>query len=225
MSTQATVRNIAPVHNGIGVVPLPEACRVPENAKVVELKYCEICGRSFPRKFTPTEVFEIRKTRYWSCAGVSDERPAELRRDKGQRLCFTCARQPSLELNAEELLRNQEAYRQQMPGTEIQMRHALHLPKYSAPNLTHMNPPKGRRRNVAGNNTDTSQWEPLIYQAFAKTAELTVAQICDLLPGCLTPQQAYRFCRNRAIPIERVRRLNHGFRGGCGVFVLRNQVH
>jgi|HubBroStandDraft_4_1064222.scaffolds.fasta_scaffold00021_65 hypothetical protein len=214
MSTQATIRNIAPVHNGIGIVPLPEACRVPENAKVVELKYCELCGRSFPRKFAPTEVFEIRKTRYYSVAGYSDERPAELRRDKGQRLCSTCARQPSLELNAEELLREQEAYRQQMPGTEIQMRHALHLPKYRTQTSVQVIPRKKRKWR------DCSTWTQLIFEAFAKKPELTMVEICDALPGCLTPVEATHYCHRVHIPLKKVRRISTGFPGGCFVFAL-----
>jgi hypothetical protein len=49
MSTSATVRAIAPVHGLLGIHFREEDCRVPSGARLVEIKQCESCPKTFVR--------------------------------------------------------------------------------------------------------------------------------------------------------------------------------
>jgi len=99
---------------------------VPPGALVVERKYCEICGRSFSRRFAATEVYAEYIVEF---AVMLHKPPLEvrttLRKDHGERFCGSCkARQLMPDVEA------QLKYLIQLPGTPQQMRHAPHVPKY-----------------------------------------------------------------------------------------------
>jgi hypothetical protein len=87
----------------------------------LELKYCEACGSSFSREFSPTEV-RGHDTVY--VYGLGDKE-VELRKDRGDRFCGRCkSRQLLPDLRADEL------YRAQFPGSERQMKTRYQGPKY-----------------------------------------------------------------------------------------------
>lgn len=114
---------------------------VPPGAIVMELKYCEICGVQFVRPFAPTEVYETRHERYWSVAGYSDERPAELRKDHGRRFCDDCFAR-----GLEPDVKSQERYKTGLPNAREERRNRV----YSMPDYTKLNPDQhqGRRQQA-----------------------------------------------------------------------------
>ena len=226
MSSLATVRAIHAPHNGVGVFIPDEECRIPSGSRVVELKYCELCGRSFSRQASATVPREQKERdgnwgeRFFGAAVTRIRRY-----DSGQRICFSCARSPLPDLRAEELLEQQNEYQEQLPDLS-KLHLSSHPIKYDQSiagretNSHRVNEqPIVRRRKRA----NTSEWEQLIYDAFLVYGERTMEQLCDVLPGCYTPASVNQFCLYHRIPVKLVRYENpKNFRGrGHGVYALR----
>jgi hypothetical protein len=129
----------------IGIV-YPEFLLPPSMiAILVEMKYCEQCGRPFSRKFAPTEP-EVRKERLESQWGwtrnVSSGTITRIRRrDHGEHYCSTCRFLPVPDIAA------QEAYKAQLPGTPNQMKHSMRLPRYDQ-SLAVLNGRKAQRESA-----------------------------------------------------------------------------
>lgn len=164
---------------------------VPPGALVVEQKYCEVCGRPFVRRFAPTELVE-RKECYSLYDDVADY-VVYRRADHGQRYCGGC-RSRALEPDVEA----QDKYKAQMPGTENQMRHALHLPKYERPmgreTQAHANTQlvqRRVRRPRAEMMAEVAVWKARIIEAFTTKGQLTTEDMQALIPRCFTPVDAY----------------------------------
>lgn len=180
---------------------------LPPDCVVLEMKYCELCGCPFSRKFSPTKVVgeEIVHV-YANLFGGLDLR-VELRRSPGIRYCPHCIGRALLP-NIEE----QEAYKAQLPGTPNQMRHSTHLPKYDdsllpiarqtrSHSINKKPQPKSSRRRH-----DPEEWLPRVKQAFAEKGRLKAEDLVDLIPGCFTPMQAYQRCYFQDLPLKIVAR-------------------
>ena len=223
MSTQATIRSISPVHNGIGQVYGEE---LPPDVSRVELKYCEQCGKPFVRQFAPTQVKEERV--YYSEYFFKLAKPVMCVRrvESGERYCAKCKYTPAPELRAEELLKDQENYKAQLPGTPNQMRHSMHLVRHEAPvgRATSSHRVNNRaERKTTRTRTDVTGWAEIIATALEQRTEVTMEELCGLLPRCYTPTQVYVFCRLHFPALKVVRRMTkEGIRGSYGVYRLES---
>ena len=138
---------------------------VPPGAQVRELKTCEICGRSFARKFAATEIYAT----YMACFTVMLSKPplevtATLRKDRGERFCGACkSRQLMPDVEA------QIKYLIQLPGTTQQMKHAPREPKYDRSLL----PREGRHD---GPRPRRNYCPPLLSPAELRVAELVATR-------------------------------------------------
>jgi DNA-binding CsgD family transcriptional regulator len=98
----------------------------PPGALMMELRYCQTCGRPFFRQFAATEIYEEHVVSFTVLAGRAPlEFRATLRKDHGERFCRGCKGRRLLPDIAAQI-----AYLEQMPGTDRQMQHATRLPKY-----------------------------------------------------------------------------------------------
>ena len=145
-----------------------------------ELKYCELCGCPFMRKFAPTELEERQEASGdgdWKALRKSGLITVIRRRDHGEKVCRKCRYNPVPDIAA------QEEYKAQLPGTPNQMRHSAHLPKYD----TSLIPPESdwqKTRRLA------KEWRTAVLAAFQAKGELTAEQMQNCIPGCLTPRIA-----------------------------------
>lgn len=117
---------------------IPLECRVPAGAKVMELKYCEVCGKCFARPLSATEVYAVELRQVYSSVMGVGEKTAELRKDHGERFCSGCRGAALLPDIAA-----QEKYKALLPGTRRQLGRSTGLPKFDnsliAP-LAYLNP-------------------------------------------------------------------------------------
>lgn len=88
--------------------------QVPLGSLVLEMKLCENCSCPFVRARKSTVPFEART--------IYDDME-RLRRDINVRYCKRCQWKALTPVDLSE-------YKEQFPGTENQMRHSIHLPKY-----------------------------------------------------------------------------------------------
>ena len=183
---------------------------IPPGAIIAEFKYCECCGCPFVRKFAPTQPYVTKTTRIYSVA-LTIEFDSELRKDHGDRYCAKC-RSRSLLPDT----KAQEEYKSQMPGTEIQMRHAMHLPRYDTSIFVR------DRRELDAKRAPKLRREAVV-KAFADKGTLTAEEMQELIPGCLTPALArMRVSASSDIKIRSVGRLASSTERGRGpaVYVL-----
>jgi hypothetical protein len=218
MSTQATIRSIPPVHNGIGQVYREE---LPPNVSRVELKYCEQCGKPFVRQFAPTQVKEERV--YYSEYFFKLAKPVLVARrvESGERYCAKCKYAPAPELRAEKLLKDQENYKAQLPGTPNQMRHSMHLVRHDE-SLKPKKPYLHKGKSMAEIREVTRAWHNAVIGEFAKKGKLNAEELQALIPGCWRLFDAVNRCRMGGINIKRVAWFRReGVRGcGMGVYAL-----
>jgi hypothetical protein len=221
-----------------------ELCRIPLGAVVVEMKYCEFCGRPFARRFSPTMPAPVTELAHVPVAGTSSARghtvwefvkvAHDLRRDRGQRLCWECARKPSPELRAEELLSEQELYKMQLPDLDS-IHASVHPIRYdrsimgretSAHRVQKKTPAKHANPRYAGNTFErrarAKTTRLTIVSAFKERGRLNTEELQALIPECY----ALSYVHIRLINIQLRPRLvgyvkKPGIRGtGMGVYVL-----
>jgi len=164
----------------------------PLNGTARELKYCELCGKSFVRRPSPTVVYTLRTQRFWSVCGYSSEFPAELRRDRGEKLCPACVERPfTRDARVEELAASQARYREQLP-TE---REATHRRVYQMPDYES----EWRKKRVAA-----AEWKEKIRQAFRERGRMTTADLQEFIPQCFVSQDAYLCCKSVGLKLQRI---------------------
>lgn len=195
---------------------------------VLEFKYCQQCGRPFTRPFAPTEpvvCMESESQAHWKWIRYTDPVEVIRRRDRGTKYCKTCAYNPVPDLAG------QEAYKAQLPGTEQQMRHAMHLPKYDATLV-----PLGRAtqahqirntvqrvKRITEPMESVAAWTQAIYAALAERGRLTMEEICELIPTAYTPLQAYGKIRQhklRLVPVGKLPRVPGQIGGAVKLYGL-----
>jgi hypothetical protein len=173
---------------------------LPADCVVLCLKYCELCGVPFSRKFSPTRVVGHDTVHLNSSVGGFGglDLEVELRRSSGIRYCKKCVGN-ALMPNIEE----QEAYRAQFPGSESQMDHrALHLPKYDDSLLpaslrgkrtqSHMiNATISDYRRKKCSPEQTEAWKIELRKLFAERGTLSCEDMQGVIPRCYTPKDAY----------------------------------
>jgi hypothetical protein len=205
-----------------------EQCRVPAGAKIVQMKYCELCGVPFSRSYTPTvpapitEEEHVQVPSYRHAQWVFKKVKHDLRRDRGERLCRRCHAHPSLELSAEELLKDQEDYKAQLPNLDSihVSSHPIHYERLIAGRETSAHRLNGtiivktatRRRST---RQEAAAWKARVAEAFRTRGRLTTEEIQNLIPNCFTPAYAYQRCITAGIKLKRV-----GFveaQGFCGL--------
>lgn len=168
---------------------------VPPGAQVRELKCCELCGKSFARKFAATEVYAT----YVACFTVMPSKPplevtATLRKDRGERFCGGCKSRklmPDVEAQIKYLI--------QLPGTTQQMKHAPREPKYDRSLL----PREGRRD---GPRPRRNYCPPLLSPAELRVAELAATRH----QGCIPLSAELGLSANyfKRVAVEVYRKLN-----------------
>ena len=126
------------------------------NAKLFEMKLCEHCGAAFMRPIAITAPFILK----------SDH--SEVRRDTGIRYCIHCQMRGTSPVDL-------SSYKELHPGTEQQMRHALHLPKYDRPKDPQTKTPRKYTRSYEG-------WEDKLRVALG-SGPMTRIAIADVI-GC-----------------------------------------
>lgn len=216
-----------PAHPVIGVVPAPEQCRMPLGSVAVEMKYCELCGLPFVREPKAKEEQVLRlRIRF---VGVVEQ---VVRRDTGQRLCDRCTKSRyMLADRVEELLEAQERYNIALPELDA-IHRSSHPVRYdstlgretSSHRVNNMSERKVKR-------VRHPEWEDLIVQAFETRKRLTMEELCDILPGCYTPTQAWMYCHVHRNKLKLVK-VDHKERsveskGGRtpGIYELRMTFH
>lgn len=114
----------------------------PEDSVILDLKLCENCATPFARRRNGgTQPYTIKDYAVFEklsrCFGE-----VTLLRDVGVKYCVRCQAKALAPVDL-------SAYKEQLPGTENQMRHAMHLPKYDESlakvNLTAAVPVKPKR--------------------------------------------------------------------------------
>lgn len=170
---------------------IPLENRLPEGAVVVASKYCELCGKLFFRPPAATEPYyveEIELCRITNRQGEFVKIQHELRRERGKRFCNSCQARPiTLEDRVKELCAEQDKHAAQLPDLD-KLHRSTHPIRYGRPRRT--------------NGHDIS-WRAVVVKAFQEKGTLTTEQLCDLIPGCYTPAQAYQMCK-WALKIVRV---------------------
>ena len=189
---------------------------LPAGFRLMELKYCELCGVPFAREFAPTRVVGKDTVRLGGSILCWDKE-IELRRGQGLRYCRACVgRELTPDLKAD------EAYRDQFPGSERQMRTRYQGPKYDgtlSPDNRHLNPRKEGKAWVGASMADKPKrkrdvpeeiaaWKAKVMEAFVADGRLTLEQLQDFVPRCYTPTQAYHKLRYFGL---RIRRVGQGF--------------
>jgi len=160
----------------------------PLNGEARELKYCELCGKPFARRPSPTVVYTLRAQRFWSVCGYSSEFPAELRRDRCEKLCPACVERPfTRDARVEELAASQARYREQLP-TE---REATHRRVYQMPDYRALNPTPNPGRPLKRIDEETKNWCNALREAFRAKGVLSKEDMADLVPGTFTIAQAW----------------------------------
>lgn len=231
MSTQATVRNIAAPHNGIGIVYREE---LPKNVIRCESKYCEICGKSFVRPFAPTEpVMREERDPHNVWGRKITYGPAyvvERRRDHGQRFCAGC-RGRSLEPDTEA----QERYKIQLPTErEARKNRAYGMPDYrnlnpvgraTAAHKVNASPILQRRCKRILSQLERDKWQACV-KALLRERPATMEELCELIPNATTPQDASIRLRYAAISLRRVGNAPRRAENGPypGLFVLASET-
>jgi hypothetical protein len=142
---------------------------VPPAALICDLKICENCGVPFMRKQNGgTLPFKVKQQSVegLNCADGLNGSLKELRRDVGVRYCVRCQAKALAPVDLSE-------YKDQLPGTEIQMRHAMHLPKTdeSLLKVQQANRKCGRR---------FGDWRTRLLVAFARRGPLSMNQILEI---------------------------------------------
>lgn len=206
-------------------IPTFAECQLPEGATLCQLKYCENCGRSFARPASGTVAYETRMERLYSVAGYSDERPAELRRDHGERYCHKC-RHRQLEPD----IKAQEQYKAQLPN-EREAKHdrVYQMPRYDKPvggntqshAIAKTAAPARRKRST---HAEILVIAAAVTQAFVERGQMTMVDVQDYIPNCWTPQDAHIWCNGHGIKLNRVGwERTEGIRGpGLGIYELDN---
>jgi hypothetical protein len=113
-------------HPNIGVLAREEDCRVPEGAKVFELKCCENCVVSFLRVRKPLREIILDNPRPWGITIQEWQERSRIYVDTGDRYCRNCRSRMLLPPSLEE----EEVYRDQLP--RLGTRDGSHLPHYDS---------------------------------------------------------------------------------------------
>jgi hypothetical protein len=182
----------------IGIVPAPALCRVPEGAQIVEMKYCELCGRSFPRRWQDYEFIELKLKRDYRYPGTGGQ--VRIKRDTGERICRGCASKPLPELRAEELLKDQENYKDQLPDLN-KLHRSVHPIRYDR-RIANLSARVGRSKNT---REEIETWHKAVRDKFAASKEpLTLEQVYELIPNCFSPTEAYMRLRWNKFSLRKV---------------------
>lgn len=179
---------------------------------VLEFKYCQQCGRPFTRPFAPTEpvvCMESESQAHWKWIRYTDPVEVIRRRDRGAKYCKACASNPVPDLVG------QAAYMAQLPGTEQQMRHAMHLPKYDttlvpagrATQAHQINSTLQRAKRITESPESIAAWKQVVYAALAERGRLTMEEICGLIPTAFTSLQAFQKVKYYGLGLVPVGRL------------------
>lgn len=159
---------------------------VPPGAVLVMFKYCEACGRPFARRLG---------TSIYVCGGCRHG------------MIMAGHIQPVDDAD----------YRAQLPDERVQ-RHAHHLPHYDDSTVITA---KRRRQHATATGYGSRAamlegvrlWKQAVRAEFALRGRLTMEQICDVIPGCLTPASAYARCYAAGFDFVIVGHAPH--RGAC----------
>jgi len=187
----------------IGVLPREVDCHVPAGALVCESKYCELCGCTFARERAST----VEKMVAWVSVGdwgkgkVRGKSP--IRVDNGQRLCERCKQaQVNLPDAVEKLEEHQRKYQEQLPNLNT-----IHLSSHPVKFDRSLVPPSHKASAPIKTRAkhSTREWAEKLKEQFALRGTMTYEDMCEYIPGCLTPlSAAIRVCVNPHIKIVAV---------------------
>lgn len=159
----------------------------PPTAVIVEMKYCETCGRPFQRRFTPTVVTGHKKQKLAVVGHGYLECDSEIRRDKGRKYCDRCLYMPlDPQLQGALLAEEQEKYKEQMPDS-IPV-HFIRYPREApvgrqtqAHQLSRHLEYRDRWKKSRENN---DKERALLRAAFAARGVLSTEDLQEVLPHC-----------------------------------------
>jgi len=171
MSTQAR-----PI-TSIGTLPPLKDCRVPDDAKVLELKGCENCLRLFARTRVQLRPLLVSNIEWGDGREVWDSPKKLIFVDPGPKYCPTCCRAMLLPVEDRE-------YRDELP-TSAAMKHRTYLPHYDGSLVDPEHrlrtrptpappPPKRWKKNFLGD------WKTRLIQALIDRGPLTCKQMAEI---------------------------------------------